>query len=167
MTVAVPQAAISGPVLVRVSGQQTAPLILEVTSSSTTLAQNIVNVSPGATSVNADIYVAPPAGSLNAISVGIYDVGAASLSFNTRAVEVSRGDTKMLVVAGVGITLANGSTISFSGSGINITGTPVFQTSGSTTLMSVRISVDASAAPGPRNVIVTNANLDTAIVTGG
>jgi hypothetical protein len=38
---------------------------------------------------------------------------------------------------------------------------------GSTTLMVVRISVDASAAVGPRNVIVTNVNLDTAIVTGG
>jgi hypothetical protein len=167
MTVAVPQAAITGPVLVRVSGQPTAALILEVTSSSTTLAQNVVNVSPAVTAANSDIYVAPPVGSLNAISLGIYDAGAPSFSFNTSAVEVSRGQTKMLVVAGVGITQANGSTISFSGTGINITGTPAFQTSGSTTLMSVSITVDANAALGPRNVIVTNANFDTAIVTGG
>ena len=167
MTVSVPQAAITGPVLVRVSGQATAALILEVTSSATTLAQNVVSVSPGVTSMNADIYVAPPAGSLNATSVGVSDVGAASIPFAALSAEVARGQTKMFLVGGVGITQANGSTISFSGSGINITGTPTFSTVGSTTLMTVRISVDASAAVGPRNVIVTNANLDTAIVTGG
>jgi len=150
MTVTVPQAAITGPLLVRVSGQPTAALILEVTSSSTTLAQNLVSVSPGTTSANADIYVAPPAGSLNATSVGVSDVGAPSIPFAASSAEIARGQTKMFIVGGVGITQANGSTLSFSGSGINITGTPVFQTVGSTTLLTVRISVDASAAVGPR-----------------
>ncbi len=167
LTVAVPATAVSGPVTVRVSGSNsTGTQVVEILATSTTLVQSNVTVSGGA-SATADIYVAAPAAGLNATSVGISETTATSLSFASSSVEVLRGATKLLLVSGNGISSANGSTLTITGSGITITGTPQFQGSGASALIIVTINVSSTAALGPRNIIITNSNLDTAVLTGG
>jgi len=162
LTVGVPVAAISGPVSVRVGGTTSSSLILEVLATTTTLAQNPVTVGAGQTIANTDIYVSPPAAGLNVTQIGVFDVGAPTFAVAPSAVEISGGTTKELVVDGTGLSQANGSTLTVSGADITLSNVR-FQGS----LMIVRIAVAAGATTGARNVMVTNSNLDTSIISGG
>jgi hypothetical protein len=164
LTVKVPMSATSGPVSARVGerlNSGTSPIV-DVLATSTTLVQSNVIVTGGA-SATADIYVTPPVAGLNVTYVGIADVSASYVAFGASSAEVGRGTTKLLLLAGAGISAANGTTITISGSGVTITSAPQFQTD----LIIVTINVAANASLGPRNIVVTNSNHDTAVLTGG
>ena len=172
LTVTVPPTAISGPVQVQSGGQTTnsTTTIIDVLASSNSLVQSTIAVSAGQTVSGTDIYVPTTTAStaLNATLVGVADVGATQVFFGTSSVEVLHGATKLLIVAGTGITAANGSTVSISGSGITISGQPTFAALGDgTPYVLVTINIAAGATLGPRNVVVTNSNLQTSVVTGG
>ena len=168
MNVTVPATAVTGPITTRVKGLASTgnSPIIEVRATATTQVQSSVAVTGGA-SATVDVYVAPAAGgALNITSVGLANVGASEIAFGTSSVEIARGATKDLVLSGDGMTLANGSTLTISGTGVTISDVR-FQTSGSTTLMIVNIVISSTATLGPRNIMVTNTNLDTTILTGG
>jgi hypothetical protein len=166
LTVVVPNTAISGPVRVRVNGQPTTLFVLEVLSSPTSIDQNRFSVSDGQISLGMDIYVPVARGEvLNANRVGVVTVGLTSFTFAGTA-DLFRGQTKDLMVSGVGISQASQSSISFSGEGLTASNVR-FETSGATTTMIVTITVAADAEVGPRNIGIKNANLDQTIVSGG
>jgi hypothetical protein len=162
LSVTVPNAAIAGPVFVQRGGQSSSPVILEVVATATSLLPGApVAVVAATTTANADIYVPPAAGNLNIERVGIGDAGQ-SFSVVGSSAEVALGQTKVLGILGTGFSQAAGSTVTISGTGITV-GTPTFQ-AGS---MLVTITVAASAEAGPRNIIVTNSNLDRSVFSGG
>jgi hypothetical protein len=165
LTVTVPSTAISGPVFVRSGQQNSAVRIVEV-SNATTLIQNPITVTTGLTTPNVDIYVSPPAAVLNAIEIGVFGVGETSFLYETASVDLPRGQQKELVVAGTGISAANGTTLTISGSGTTVSDVR-YQPLGNSALIIVRVSVDANAAVGARNVVLTNSNFDTSVLTGG
>jgi hypothetical protein len=166
LTVVVPSEAISGPVRVKVNGQPTALSILEVTASPTSLDQNRFHVSDGQTLSGMDVYVPMSRGEvLNATRVGVASTGAATFTFAGSA-HLDRGQTVDLTVAGVGISEANGSRISFSGEGLTASNVR-FESSGGTSMIIVTIAVDANAEVGPRNIGIQNSNLDQTMVSGG
>jgi hypothetical protein len=171
VTVTVPASAISGPVQVRKGGETTnaTNTIIDVTASSSTLLQTAVNVGAGQTVSNLDIYVPVTSnGALNATEFGLADVGATFVNFAAASVEISRGATKQLVVVGTGISAASGTTVSFSGTGITVTGPITYSFLGDgTSFLSTTITVAGNAALGARNIIVTNSNLNTSVLTGG
>jgi hypothetical protein len=170
LTLSVPLTAITGPVTVQIGGQTTGPLILEVLAASNTFAQNAVTIAAGSSTTGVDIYVDPPASStsniLNVTQIGVAAVGATSIPFNEVSATVTHGTQMLMLVYGTGISLANGTTVTFSGSGItasNIT----YGTLNGSTYMIAQISIDSGASLGARNVILTNSNLDVAILSGG
>ena len=166
LTVVVPSGAISGPVRVRVNGQPTASFILEVLGSPTSIDQNRFLVSDGQALMGVDIYVPVSRGEvLNATRVCVTGVGATTFIFAGSA-DLVRGQTVDLTVSGVGMSQANGSSISFSGEGLTASNVR-FQTSGGTSMMIVTITVDPSAEVGPRNIGIRNTNLDQTMVSGG
>jgi len=166
LTVVVPSAAISGPVVVKVNGRRTAGVVLQITASATALDQNTVRVFDGQTSSGIDIYVPPPVGpALNATQAAAVEVEAGNFTFTSSA-DLPRGQTKDLAISGTGMTQANGSAISFSGDGLTISNVR-YQTNGATTIIIVRIAVDANAEVGPRNIGIKNSNLDQTIFSGG
>jgi hypothetical protein len=63
---------------------------------------------------------------------------------------------------GTGLSLANGSTVTVSGGDITVSSAAFGGGA-----MFVEIVVPASATLGPRTVTVTNANLDTSVLSGG
>ena len=161
LTVTVPGTAISGPVLVQSGGASSTSQILAITVSSTELVQSSVTVAAGQTATGVDIYVPAPAGTLNFTTIGAGD-RFSGISFASSSVELTRGQVTDLIVSGTGISQANGSTLTVSGGGllfanISFTGNNMF----------VAVSVSATAALGPRTVIVTNSNLDTSVLSGG
>jgi hypothetical protein len=162
LSVVIPSGAITGPVFVQAGGQNTASKILEVLATPTSLLPpSTVTVDASTTTSGVDIYVPPPAGSLNVTIIGIGDPGT-NIALSSSSVDVSRGQTKQLVVGTTGLSAANGSTLSISGDGISM-GTPQFQSP----FLFITITVAGSATPGPRNVTVTNSNLDTSVMSGG
>jgi hypothetical protein len=162
LTVLVPPGAITGPVAVQSAGQMSGTQLLEVVATSTSLLPaSVVVVTANATTNGADIYVPFPAGTLNATMIGVGDPGT-SISLSSSSPDITRGQTKQIVLGGTGMSLANGTTVSISGTGISI-GSLTFQG----TFAAVTVTVSPSAAPGPRNVIVTNSNLDTSVLSGG
>ena len=161
LTVTVPGTAISGPVLVQSGGASSTSQILAITVSSTELVQSSVTVAAGQTTTGVDIYVPAPAGILNFTAIGAGD-RFSGISFASSSVELTRGRVTDLIIAGTGISQANGSTLTVSGGGllfanISFTGNNMF----------VAVSVSATAALGPRTVSVTNSNLDTSVLSGG
>jgi hypothetical protein len=96
---------------------------------------------------------------LNLTAIGIGEPGTA-ISFSASSVDLSRGQTKQLLLVGAGLTA--GTAVTVSGGGVTIDSV-VFQTGN----IFVNISASTSAATGPRNVIVTNSNLDTSVLSGG
>ncbi len=161
LTVTVPATAISGPVLVQSGGASSTSQILAVTAFSTELVQSSVTVAAGQTTTGVDIYVPAPAGTLNLTAIGAGD-RFSGISFASSSVELTRGQVTDLIISGTGISQANGSTLTVSGGGllfanISFTGNGMF----------VAVSVSATAAMGPRTVIVTNSNLDTSVLSGG
>ncbi|MBI4475104.1 MAG: hypothetical protein HY646_20725 [Acidobacteria bacterium] len=163
LTVTVPQTAISGPVTVTVGAQTSSALIITVTASATALAQNPVTVTAGATSNNVDIYVATSTSGLNATALALLDAGfTGSFSVGGSSVEILRGQTKDLVISGTALSAANGTTVAITGLGITVSNMR-FQNG----LAIVQIAVSATAELGLRNIVVTNSNLDTTVMTGG
>jgi hypothetical protein len=167
LSVTIPSGAITGPVYVQVGGPNSASKILEVLATATSLLPaSTVTVNGSATTSSVDIYVPPPLGTLNATIIGIGDPGT-SIPASSSSVDVSRGTTKQLLLGGpVGLSAANGSTVTITGDGITV-GTPAFSQNNQLLFLFVNITVSASATPGPRNVIVTNSNLDTSVMSGG
>lgn len=164
LRVVVPDTAISGPVVVQVTGASTSSVILEVTESfgsSTELVQTTSSVVGGQTTTGVDIYVPVPAGSLNFTSIGVGN-RFESISFASSSAQVSQGETTDLVVAGTGISEANGSNVTVSGTGITLS-----NVSYSGNVIFIQIDVAANASLGPRTVTVTNSNLDTSVLSGG
>ncbi len=161
LTVTVPSAAISGPVFVQTGGQSSSSKILQVTSTGA-LVQSTVTVTGGATTANADIYVAPAVAGLSVTRIGIVELAATEIAFNVSSGDLPRGTSKLMGIVGTGLGSAAGTTVSVSGGGVTVSNY-VFQDN----FVLVKVTVDATAALGPRNVIVTNSNLDTSILTGG
>jgi hypothetical protein len=162
LTVTVPSGAITGPVVVQAGGKISSATVLQVLASATSLlTANPIIVDAASTTYSADIYVPAPSGMLSFTEIGIGDPGT-SISYGTSSVEVARGSTKQLVVSGNGISGAARTSISISGNGITLTSL-TYQGN----LLFVTVTVSTTAALGPRNVTVTNSNLDTAIMTGG
>jgi hypothetical protein len=164
ITVTVPPTAITGPVVVQ-SGGQSASTLVRILASPTSVAQNPVTVSAGATAFGMDIYVSTPTTGLNLTDIALLDVGTTGSFFVSPAsVEISRGQTKELVMLGSGISQANGTAASISGSGVTISNV---RYSSNNRQITVTVFVSANAAPGARNIVLTNSNLDTAVLTGG
>jgi hypothetical protein len=163
---------VSGILQVRVGSHTvSSATVVDFAASSSSLVQSTVNVEAGQTTADVDIYVPPPADAtpLNAIALGVAELNL-PVTFAQAGVEVSRGGStivKQLLVAGRGITAANGSTISVSGAGVSVVNPGQFQVLGDgTTIVFLTMSIAPNAPPGPRNIIVTNSNLDTAVLTG-
>jgi hypothetical protein len=170
LTVTLPAGAITGPVLVQSGGQSSGSQILEVTASATTLLPGTsVTVSGAATTSGVDIYVPQSAATLNLLQIGVGDPGT-SISFGSSSVEVSRGQTKQLLIVGNGLSLSAGSTVTIAGGGVTLSGTS-FQTavvnSVPRDLVFINVAVDANATLGARNIVVTNSNLDRSVLSGG
>ncbi len=161
MTAVVPPTAISGPVLIQTGGTSSGTQIVEITASASVLVESIVSVSAGQVTTGVDIYVPTPAGGLNFTSIGIGD-RTQGISFAASSAELSQGQTTDIIVAGNGISEANGSTVTVSGGGITFS-----NISYSGNVMFLQISVAANAALGSRTVTVTNSNLDTSVLSGG
>jgi len=161
LTVTVPGTAISGPVLVQSGGASSASQVLAVTASSTELVQSYVTVASGQTTTGVDIYVPTPVGSLNVTAIGAGD-RFSDISFAGSSIELTRGQVTDLIISGTGISQANGSTLTVSGSGLLFA-----NISFSNNNMFVAVSVSSTAALEPRSVIVTNSNLDTSVLSGG
>jgi hypothetical protein len=162
LTVTVPATAINGPVLVQVGGQSSAAKILTVNASSTSLPlPSTVSVAGSATTTGVDLYVPAGAPGLNLIQIGVGDVGT-GITPGSSSIDVPRGATKQLLLTGTGMTQANATTVSISGSGVTLKDT-TYQGGA----IFVTITVDATAATGSRNVVVTNSNLDVSILSGG
>lgn len=164
VTATVPASAITGPVRVQTGGQTSGAVILQVMASATDLLPPAtVTVGAAATTTGVDIYVPPPAASgANITQIGISDTAGACCSVGQSSIEIARGQTKFIAVNGTGISAANGSRLTISGTGVtisavNISGTALFAT----------VAVDASAPTGIRNVTITNSNLDTSVLSGG
>ena len=162
LTAVVPSTAISGPVFVQ-SGSLSSlsSQILEVTVSSSTLVRSIVSVSASQTTTGVDIYVPEPIGDLNVTKIGIGD-REQTITRNAISVEVTQGQTTDLLMAGVGISEANGSTVTISGAEITLS-----NVSYSGDVIFVQIAIGANAEVGPRTVTITNSNLDTSVLSGG
>jgi hypothetical protein len=92
-------------------------------------------------------------------------MGATTFIFPGSA-DLVRGQTVDLTVSGVGISPANGTSISFSGEGLTASNVR-FQNNGATSMIVVTITVDANAEVGPRNIGIKNSNLDQTMVSGG
>jgi hypothetical protein len=160
--VTLPPTAITGPVLVQSNSQTSAAVILEVISAEPLMhLENTVSVGASSTTSGIDIYVPPAAGTLNVTTVGIGDPGA-TISIRASSVEVTRGQTKQLVVGGTAISQSDGTGVSISGGGITIIRTQ-FQSG----YAFVDFTVAPTAETGPRNVIVTNGNMDISVLSGG
>jgi len=172
LTAVVPSNATSGPVQVRTGGQTTSATntTVDVTASANTLVQSTVIVSGGQTTSNTDIYVPTTGtGALNATVWGIGELNGNSILVGASAVEIPRGTSKLLVVGGTAISQANGSFLTISGSDVTISGAPggVSYQIGGQPAATVTITVAATATPGPRNIFVTNSNLQVSTITGG
>ena len=170
MTLSVPTAAITGPVTVQASGQTSSALILEVLASANTFAQNAVTITAGGTTSGVDVYVDPPAAAstaniLNATEIGVAALSASSIPFGEASATVTHGTQMLMLIYGTGISQANGTTVSFSGSGITASNVSYGVLNGST-YMIAQITIDSGAALGSRNVILTNSNLDVSVLSG-
>jgi len=134
---------------------------LEVTSSLTGLLRNPVTVNTATTSADTNIYVPTPTAGLSITQIGIGDIGS-GITVRASSAEIARGQTRDIVLGGPGLNQAASLTITVSGSGVVISNIG-FQSG----FVTARIAVDSTATTGPRNVIVTNATMDTSIMTGG
>ncbi len=101
----------------------------------------------------------PPAAGLSLTAIGVGDQGT-SISFGPATATIARGSNKQMLLNGAG--LSNTTSVSVSGTGITLSNF-VFQNG----LIFINISVASTASTGTRNVIVTNSNGDTSILTGG
>jgi hypothetical protein len=164
MTVTVPSSAMSGPVFLQTNGQSSGSIVLTVTPATPDPDEHVVTVSGGTAVSNVDIYVPAPAGSLNVDEIGISAVNALSTSFSGSAVEVTRGQTVDLIVSGAGISAANATTLTVSGAGITLSNV---RYQGGGTRMVVTMAVSAGADAGMRSIVLTNANQDVTVLTGG
>jgi hypothetical protein len=147
-------------VLVQAAGQTSASKILEIMATPTSLLPaSSFAVTAGSTTSGMDIYVPPPATTLNATIIGVGDPGT-SISVGSSSAEITRGQTKQLVLGGT--ALGPGATIAISGDGIT-TGALQFQSG----FAFLNVTVSPGATPGARDVMVTNASFDVTALSGG
>jgi len=158
LTVSVPANAITGPVFVQNGSSSSSPLILQVTTGGGTPIQTTVNISASATTTGADIYVPAPAGTLTFTAVG---TTAGRIAY-AASITVAKGSSTPVFAIGSGFSAT--STVSVSGGGDVTVSNVTAVTSGQ---LNATLNVGATAASGPRNIMITNANGDTSILTGG
>jgi hypothetical protein len=162
LTVTVPATAITGPVYVMTGSRFSNSSVLVVNQTATTQITN--NVTVGASqNTMADIYVSAPAGStaINGFGIGITETTAVGASLGGSSVEATTGTTRRLWITGDGVSSTTAVTIS--GPGVTVASSGV--TFGGYVI--VHITVAPGAAAGPRNIMLTNTNLDTSVITGG
>lgn len=162
LTVPVPRTAITGPIFVRTGGRDSPPLILEVTAGPATMLQNAVTVTEGETIDKVDIYVPPAAAVLKLFAIGGLDVGATQTRYGVTPVELLRGQTKSVLIVGLGLSRSSQSTVTVSGNYVRVA--PDISVENG---LLVTVTVDNAAEIGPRTVFVTNGNLDTSSIPGG
>lgn len=157
LNVTVPGTAITGPVFVRNGQQVSSSKILEITTASGIQIKSAVTVPAAGTVSGADIYVPAPSQALTFTAIGLISTGSAYAA----TAPVARGATTGLFLVGTGFSA--GTTVTVTGSGVTLS-SPVI-TNG--TQITINATVDASAATGPRSVILTNSAGDTSILSGG
>ena len=162
LTVPVPRTAITGPIFVRTGGRDSPLLILEVTAGPATILQNAVTVTEGETIDKVDIYVPPAAAVLKLFAIGGLDVGATQIRYGVTPVELLRGQTKSVLIVGLGLSRSSQSTVTVSGNYVRVA--PDISVENG---LLVTVTVDNAAEIGPRTVFVTNGNLDTSSIPGG
>jgi hypothetical protein len=101
---------------------------------------------------------------LNLTAIGVGNPGT-SITFGSSSIEVFRGTTKQLLLSGTGFNA--GTVVSVSGSPGGVTGVTLSNTAFQNGVIFVTIQVDAAAVTGSRNIMVTNTNLDTSVMSGG
>ena len=160
LTATVPATAITGPVIVQNGPASSSALILTVTAAGGAPLTTSVSVGASASLTGVDIYV-PGGTALNPSLLSLQPVGfSGGFSEQSTALEISRGASKVLIVDGSGIV--SGATITISGTGATMSGVQF-----ANGFVLGTITVDGNAATGPRNIVITNPNGDTAILTGG
>ena len=160
LTVTVPATAITGPVYVTTGVRFSNSIVLSVTATLITTITSNVTVNASKNTI-ADIYVSPPLATLNASALGISLTTENTANIGGSSVEMPAGVTRRLWVTGTGVSSLTSVTIS----GPGITVTPSGATVADYVL--VHIAVATGTTPGPRNITLTNSNLDTSIITGG
>ena len=125
------------------------------------------SVAAGQVTAGVDVTVPAPSGTpVNVRQAGAFDVGTTSFTYSSSSVELTRGQTKKLVLAGNQIRASAGSTLSISGTGVTLSNIE-FQTSGSDDLVIAQVAVAPDAPTGPRYAMVRNTNDDISILSGG
>ena len=162
LTVTVPANAITGPVFVKNGSQTSASVILQVTPAGGGSTQTPVVVSASTTTSGTDIFVSTPVSALSFNAIGVGTPGTGIAAYPASATVFRGGPTQQLLLIGTGFSPTI--TVSVSGNGVTLSNL-VFQSSSGAIF--INIAVAANATPGTRNVIVTNANGDTSIMTGG
>lgn len=163
LAVVVPATAITGPIFVRTGGRDSSAAVVEITASATTLIQNPVAVAEGQATQSVDIYVPKAAGVLTLLAIGITPVSAKDVTFDAPSVDLARGDTRWLIIAGLGLNPGTSYNVTVSGSGITI-----FDTAPINNGLIVTIKADPAAETGPRTVFVSNTStFDISAIPGG
>ena len=124
--------------------------------------QNAVTVTEGETIDKVDIYVPPAAAVLKLFAIGGLDVGATQIRYGVTPVELLRGQTKSVLIVGLGLSRSSQSTVTVSGNYVRVA--PDISVENG---LLVTVTVDNAAEIGPRTVFVTNGNLDTSSIPGG
>lgn len=165
LTVTVPATAITGPVFVTSSSRFSNSSVLVVGATATTQITNDITVNASQNTL-ADIYVSAPAGAtpLNGTDIALTATSVTlPITFSAASVDITRGATMRLWVAGDAVS--SSTTVEISGSGVTVSPSGHAPVTGAVV---VHLTVAAGAATGPRNIILTNSsNLDTSIITGG
>lgn len=169
LTVTVPATAISGPVYVTVGSRSTNARVLQVSQSATALATPASVTVTASNTTRADIYVASPTGTaLNITGFGIDNVNTLSgVTISEAAKSVTASSSSAVnrwlwIEAGAVDATAS---VSISGSGVTVT--EIQNLTAPAGYRVVQITVAAGTAAGVRNIILTNTNLNTSIITGG
>jgi hypothetical protein len=164
LTVVVPSTAISGPVYVGVGSRVTNSSVLQVSATSTTLATPASVTVSASHATTADIYVATPTTGFNVDGFDVIPVNSGSASLSLEPKSASTSSTRWLVIQGSGISSATSVVVSISGSGVTVAEAGA---SFGAAYRLVQLTIAAGAATGGRNIIITDANLNTSIITGG
>ncbi|HEX2617277.1 MAG TPA: hypothetical protein VHL57_07020 [Flavobacteriales bacterium] len=104
---------------------------------------------------------------VNAQVLGVANIGASSISASNIGAQVHRGDAKIVILFGPGLTPATNVSITGQPNDFLISNvTPRTATDG-TPGMQFQIAVSPTAALGARTVVLSAANGDTTVFTGG
>jgi hypothetical protein len=125
----------------------------------------VVNVTAGQQTAGININVGSLTPSLSLVAVGIGN------SAGSVGVSLKQGATVRLLLAGQGIVQGTSYSISQGSPGDVTVNQPAAAdfctTTGGTPCVSLNVTVNAGAAPGPRNIMATKSNGELAVFTGG